>query len=105
MKKSIVISLLVLTVAIVITSTQVTFFVIPPIGAVPEGKTVLISRLSGTEFIDSPDAMCERSQGGVSLFCRGIAIGAVFDEATIIARMPYSSWLYNLSTGGRQYGR
>ncbi|WP_045217646.1 hypothetical protein, partial [Pseudomonas sp. 21] len=46
--------------------TQITIFVVPPIGAVPEGRTVIMLRLNKTNFIDSADAMCERIQGGVS---------------------------------------
>jgi hypothetical protein len=85
--------------------TQLTIFVVPPIGALPEGRTVVITRLNKTEFIDSPDAMCERIQGGVSLLCRGMAMGAVIDKATILARLPFSSWLYDISTGGKHYDR
>ena len=85
--------------------TQLTILVIPPIGALPEGRTVVITRLSKTEFIDSPDAMCERIQGGVSLLCRGMVMGAVIEKATILARLPYSSLLYNISNGGKQYDR
>ena len=89
----------------IIIYTQITLFVIPPIGALPEGKTVVITRLNKTEFIDSPDAMCERIQGGVSLLCRGMVMGAVMNKATILVRLPYSSWLYSISTGGKSYDR
>jgi len=85
--------------------TQITIFVIPPIGALPEGRTLVMTRLNKTEFVDSPDAMCERIQGGVNLLCRGMAMGAVAKNATIIARLPYSSWLYKISTGGKTYER
>ena len=98
---------LVVTVAIIsiVIYTQLTLFVIPPIGAIPEGKTLVILRLNKTEFIDSADAMCERMQGGVNLFCRGLTLGAVAKNATILVRFPYSSWLYGVSTGGRTYDR
>lgn len=105
MKKRTTIGLLILAIVIVISSTQLTLFIIPPIGAVPEGRTVIIARLNGTEFIDSPDAMCERIQGGVSLLCRGMIMGQVLDEAKILGRMPYSEWLYGISTGGKQYNK
>ena len=85
--------------------TQITIFVIPPIGALPEGKTIVIARLNKTEFIDSPDAMCERIQGGVSLLCRAMVLGAVINKTTILVRLPYSSWLYNISTDGKVYDR
>lgn len=105
MKKSTTIGLVLAGVAVIAAYSQLTFFVIPPIGAIPEGKTILIFRLNKTEFIDSPDAMCERMQGGVSLLCRGMIMGAVFERSTIITRLPYSSWLYSVSTGGKEYNR
>jgi hypothetical protein len=98
--------LLVISVAVVLlVYTQLTFFVVPPIGAVPEGATLVMLRGQKTEFIDSADAMCERMQGGVNLLCRGIAIGAVGQNATLLMRLPYSSMLYSISTGGKTYNR
>lgn len=83
--------------------STVTIFVIPPIGAIPEGKTLVISRLNKTNFIDSADAMCERMSGGVSLLCRGIAIGTVLEKSTIYLRLPYMHSLYLISTNGSTY--
>lgn len=85
--------------------TQLTFFVVQPIGAVPEGRTLVILRGSGTKFIDSADAMCDRIQGGVSLLCRGMVLKRVVESATVIARLPYSETLYEISTGGQRYSR
>ena len=87
----------------VVVYTQITVFVIPPIGALPEGKTIIIVRLTNTEFIDSPDSICERIQGGVSLLCRGMVLGTIGNHATILGRLPYSSLLYEISTGGKRY--
>jgi hypothetical protein len=97
--------LVVAVVLILIGYTQLTFFVVPPIGAVPDGVTLVMLRGEKTQFIDSADALCERNQGGVSLLCRGIALGAVGKNATILARLPYSSMLYSISTGGKTYSR
>ncbi|MFM0031845.1 hypothetical protein PQR70_37115 [Paraburkholderia madseniana] len=83
--------------------TQLTLFVVQPIGALPEGRTVVILRLNKTEFIDSPDAMCERIQGGVSLLCRMMVLGTVLEKSTVLLRLPYSEWLYEISTGGKTY--
>jgi len=102
-KKIIILAALVMTFAVIY--TQITLFVIPPIGALPEGRTIIITRLNNTKFIDSPDAMCDRIQGGVSLLCRGLAMGAVVNNGTILARLPYSAWLYSISTGGKSYAR
>ena len=60
-------------------------------------------RLNKMEFIDSPDAMCARIQGGVSLLCRGLTMAAVANNSTILARLPYMEWLYLLSTEGSRY--
>lgn len=105
MKRKSFIGLAVTAVICVAIYTQITVFVIPPIGMVPEGKTIIIPRQSNTQFIDSPDGMCERMNGGVSLLCRGIAIAAVGKDVTILARLPYSSTLYSISTGGKSYDR
>lgn len=68
--------------------TQITIFAVPPIGAVPEGRTVIMLRLNKTNFIDSADAMCVRIQGYVSLMCRGMTMAGVVKATTIIARLP-----------------
>lgn len=85
--------------------TQLTIFVIQPIGAIPDGKTLVIARLNKTEFIDSADAMCERIQGGVSLLCRMAALGGVAQNSHVFLRLPYSETLYQISTGGKTYDR
>jgi hypothetical protein len=103
MKKLLIVSL-VAAVAVII-YTQITLFIVPPIGAVPEGRTVIMLRLNKTNFIDSPDAMCDRMQGGVSLLCRGMAMAAVIEKTKIIARLPYSDWLYLISTDGKRFSR
>ena len=103
MKQRTIIALVILAVALLAVYTQLTVFVIPPIGALPEGKTVIITRLNKTEFVDSPDAMCERIQGGVSLLCRAMVMGAVIEKTTVLMRLPYSSWLYDISVGGKHY--
>lgn len=104
-KSGIIIILLIVLAACAVFYTQFTIFVIQPIGAVPEGRTLIISRLNKTNFIDSADAMCERLQGGVSLFGRMAVMGAVMDKAKIYARLPYSSLLYSISTGGKTYDK
>jgi hypothetical protein len=85
--------------------TQITIFVIQPLGMLPEGKTLVIARLNKTQFIDSPDGVCEREQGEVNLICRMGVLAGVVKNSTIILRLPYSKWLYNVSTGGKSYDR
>ena len=105
MKQRTTIGLVLTSIAGILIYTQLTFFVLQPIGALPDGKTVVMTRLNKTEFIDSPDAMCERIQGGVSLLCRAMTMGAVMEKATILVRLPYSSFLYGISTAGKSYDR
>lgn len=94
-KKSIII--VSISIALVIFFSQITFFVIQPIGAVPEGETLVILRMNKTNFIDSADAMCQREMGYVNLLCRGLMMGAVAKEGTLLARLPYSEFLYSIS--------
>lgn len=102
-RKASTITLAVVLVLAVLVSTQITIFVVPPIGAVPEGRTLIISRLNRGDFIDSADAMCERMQGGVNLLCRGMVLAAVAKNAVVFMRLPYSQSLYLISTGGKVY--
>ena len=85
----------------------ITIFVIPPIGAVPEGRTVILFRYkittegkimrSETKFIDSADAMCKRKMGYVNLLCRGFALANIAEGSTILLRLPYSGLLEDIA--------
>lgn len=94
------IAILSIAVLVVLFCTQVTFFVVQPIGAVPEGKVMLMLRMNKTKFIDSADALCVREMNGVSLLCRGIMMAAVVNKGTTLIKLPYSEFLYNISTDG-----
>lgn len=83
----------------------VSIFVVQPIGAVPDGRTLIISRLNSLRFIDSADGWCERETGQVTLLCRGMTAAKVANQATIYARLPYSEYLYKISTNGKIYDR
>ena len=90
-------------VLMIVCVTQFSFFVIQPIGAIPEGKTLVIVKLDKMNFIDSADAMCEREMGAVSLFCRMGALSAVTKNSNILFRLPYSEFLYKISTNAKKY--
>jgi hypothetical protein len=92
-------------IAFIIGAQFITIFVIQPIGAVPEGRTVIITRLTNMNFIDSADGICDRGVGGVSLLCRGAVAGRVLNQTTILARLPYSATLYGISTAGKTFNR
>ena len=80
-------------------------FTIQPIGALPDGITIVYhSRNPEMPFFSSPDGMCLEIQGSVNLLCRAAGIGAM-EELTdrIILRLSYSRWAYLRSTGGLEF--
>lgn len=84
--------------------SQYGFYSIQPIGAAPEGGTVIVWRDEGEPFFNSADALCLEKMGAVSLMCRALA----FQQAPtdrIILRLPYMHWAYLQSTGGREFDR
>ena len=83
-------------------------FVIQPIGAIPDGATVVYFRYdTNMSFISSADGMLDKTGAGVSLLGRGIALGAIAKgiEDKKICSLPYSRTLYLISTGGKEYDR
>ena len=98
-KKSSPLAVILLIVIVVIIFTQIGVYTIQPIGALPEGVTAIVWRNSGEPFFNSPDALCLKTMGGVSLLCRGLALGEGPSDR-IIFRLPYSHWAYLRSTGG-----
>jgi len=80
------------------------FYTIQPIGALPEGRTLIVWRAGGEPFFNSPDAVCLERVEGVSLMCRLVTMGqAPVDR--IVVRLPYMEWAYLASTGGRKFDR
>ncbi len=80
--------------------TQLTLFVVQPIGAVPDGVTLVIWRREKTNFIDSADAFCERQVGGVTMLCRGATLAAIARGAPGCC-LPLRAAAYRRA-GGRQ---
>lgn len=84
------------------------FFIIQPIGALPDGATVWYWRL-GTRlpFVSSADGLLLDKQGSVSLLGRAVALGAIAEPIADrkIVTLPYSRTLYLISTGGREFER
>ena len=83
-------------------------FVIQPIGAIPEGATIIYWRNGinlNIDFISSADGILEKSGVGVSLLNRGVILGKVAEPITDreIVRFKYSETLYLISTGGKKY--
>ena len=71
--------------------------VVQPIGALPEGVTAIVAGLHHARLIDSPDAICNRNEGGVSLLCRVREAAGVAKYGTILLRLPYSETLFRMT--------
>ena len=96
----------VLALSAVVAYTQLGIFVVQPIGAIPDGRTVIVWRRSAVlNFVDSADGICLRKLDGVSLMCRLGALAGVVNNNPILLRLPYSETLYLASTGGRSFVR
>ncbi len=97
----------IVAVAIAIASQFLTIFVIQPIGAIPEGVTIITNRREKTKFIDSADAICLREFGQVNLLCRVGVMGGIAkgENGKIYGRLPYMRSLYLWSTGGKEFDR
>jgi len=81
-------------------------FVIQPIGAIPDGATIVYWR-SGLNipFVASADGLLEDSGAGVSLLGRGLILAELAEpiKEREIFRFGYSETLYLWSTGGKKY--
>ena len=76
-----------------------TIFVVAPIGALPEGRTVILWRNSAAlNFIDSADAICDCTMGGVSAMSRNDVRYNRQSESDFIASA-ISDTLYSMSRG------
>jgi len=79
------------------------FFVIQPIGALPEGVTIWYWRLgTNLPFIGSADGILLEKVGSVSIFGRAAALSKLseFLIKRKIVVFSYSETLYLISTGG-----
>jgi hypothetical protein len=83
--------------------TQMRIYSLQPIGALPEGATVLAWHGEGSSFFDSADGLCLKRMGEVSLLCRMAAFQQAPQEGEVILRLPYQHWAYLLSTGGKEF--
>jgi hypothetical protein len=88
--------------------TTLGVFVIQPIGAVPEGTTIVYWRLgTNFDFIESADGLVQKTGAGLSLLTRGLALATAAEPIVerSLFRLPYSSFLYSLTTDGEYYDR
>lgn len=81
-------------------------FVIQPIGAIPDGTTIVyVKNGLNIPFVASADGILAKSEAGVSLFGRAILIGKLAEplKENELFRFGYSETLYLWSTGGKTY--
>jgi hypothetical protein len=106
MKKKLIISLIIIFIIGLFFRIFCGIFVIQPIGAIPEGTSIVYWR-SGMNmpFISSADGLLEKSGAGVSLLGRGLILAKVAEpiKENEIFRFGYSETLYLWSTGGKSY--
>lgn len=82
------------------------FFIIQPIGAVPEGATIFYFRIGlNTPFITSADGFILDNDQSVSILSRAIVLGTLSEKIRPrkIMTLPYSHSLYKISTGGVEF--
>jgi len=83
-------------------------FVVQPIGAIPDGTTIIYWRGNlNLPFVSSPDGLAVKSGAGLSLLSRGIMLGAFIEpiKKRELLALPYSEFLYLWSTDGIQYDK
>jgi hypothetical protein len=80
-------------------------FTVQPLGAFPEGVTFIYhSRGPEMPVFASPDGLCLKLQGSVSVLCRMAGLTAVTPLVErILLRLPYNQTAYLLSTDGQTF--
>jgi hypothetical protein len=101
-KKNSLVILILFVIVLGIFATQVGFYTIQPIGAIPDGTTWLILRSQGEPYFNSPDAFCLERTGEVSLLGRAMAMQQAPNDK-IILKLPYMKFAYLKSTGGKDF--
>lgn len=83
-------------------------FVIQPIGAIPDGATIVYWRNGlNVPFVASADGLVVESGAQLSLLTRGMMLSTLAEpiRSREIVRFRYSRPMYLLSTGGKEYDR
>ena len=108
MKKKVVASLVIIVVLTLFIRFFCGIFVIQPIGAIPEGTTIVYWRNGlNLPFISSADGLLAESGAGVSLLGRGVILAKLAEpiKKREIFRLGYSETFYLWSTGGKTYSK
>lgn len=106
MIKKIIAIFVVLIIAIsVFAYNKITIFTVQPIGAIPDGVTIVMWKKGDMRLFESPDGLCMQRVGSVSLLCRMTMLGNAIDEDNVLIRLPYSEYAYLKSTNDRKFDR
>lgn len=108
MKKKLIIPAISIIVLLVVVRSFCGIFVIQPIGAIPEGTTIVYWRNGlNLPFISSADGLLGKSDAGVSLLGRGVILAKLAEpiKNREIFRFGYSETIYLWSTGGKKYSK
>ena len=103
-KKGLIITLILIGLIFLLTG----FFVIQPIGAIPDGVTVWYFRIGlDLPFITSPDGYSIKKTGELSLLSRMMAMSTITTaiKDRVIIKLPYIKSMYLISTGGKEFGQ
>ncbi|MGI9728180.1 hypothetical protein [Klebsiella pneumoniae] len=104
-KKTISVIVVILIVFSIFVYTSISFFAVQPIGAIPEGATFIMWKKGKMSTFESPDGLCIKVTGGVSLMCRSMMLRTAMDDRAVLFKMPYIKSIYLKSTGGKEFDR
>jgi len=99
--------LILILIAVIYSTTYV--LIIPPIGAMPEGRTIWMLKpnrlfIAGRiDFLETPDHFQYKNTGKVSIFGRAITLSTMMKSSTIIIRLPYINVLEVIANGGLKW--
>ncbi|QCI64589.1 hypothetical protein [Phreatobacter stygius] len=77
-----------------------TVLVTPPGPASTAGQIQIVERRGPLQFLDSPDALCQRAGRPVTPECRTAVIGALPPGRSYVT-LPYVDFLYRQTLSGR----
>jgi hypothetical protein len=80
-KKTISVIVVILIAFSIFVYTSISFFAVQPIGAIPEGATFIMWKKGKMSTFESPDGLCIKVTGGVSLMCRSMMLRTAMDDS------------------------
>ncbi len=83
---------------VVFLPTQLSFVAVPPgtTGTEDPGAVLVMHKGDRMQMFDSAAGLCLRESGSDNAVCRHM-VYAAFGAKTIVARLPYSDWIYRQS--------